>query len=140
MAKLFESGKWKKRFALGLSLAMAATLSLGVFAACKTADEEEEPDEEESAAMPADSQLLKNGNFEYYTEMTKEESELKSILNTPSSWSFSSGSPSSDTKSGLIDLDYWESITSPKHEFTSISDAYTNWDQIGRASCRERMS
>lgn len=129
MAKLFESGKWKKRLATGLSLSMAATLALGVFAACKTTDDTDDTDEEETAAMPADTQLLKNGNFEFYSEMTKKEDELKSVLNTPSSWSFSSGSPSSDTKSGLIDLDYWESITGSKHEFTSVSDAYTNWDE-----------
>lgn len=130
MAKLFQSGKWKRRFAPVIALSMAATLSLGVFAACKTAeDNPDDGEEEESAAMPADTQLLKNGNFEFYSEMTKEESELRSILNTPSNWSFSSGSPSSDTRSGLIDLDYWETVTSPKHEFTDIQDAYNNWDQ-----------
>ncbi len=128
MAKLFESGKWKKRIALGISLTMAATLALGVFSACKTADDDAE-EEETPAALPTDSQLLKNGNFEFYSEMMKEESELRAVLNTPSSWSFSSGSPSSDTKSGLIDLDYWETITTPKYEFKSITDAYTNWDQ-----------
>ena len=129
MAKLFQSGKWKKRLAFGTSLVMATTLALGVFAACKTTDDTDTSDEEENAAMPADSQLLKNGNFEFYSEMTKEEKELKNVLNTPSSWSFSSGSPSSDTRSGLIDLKYWESITGSKHEFTDITDAYTNWDE-----------
>lgn len=129
MAKMFESAKWKKRLAFGTSLVMATTLALGVFAACKTTDDTEDPDEEDNAAMPADSQLLKNGNFEFYSEMTKEEKELKNVLNTPSSWSFSSGSPSSDTRSGLIDLKYWESVTGSKHEFTDIADAYKNWDE-----------
>ena len=128
MAKLFKSGKWKKQIAMGLSLSMAAVLSLGIFSACKTTDDEQK-EEEESAAMPADTQLLKNGNFEFYSEMTKEEKELRAVLNTPTSWSFSSGSPSSDTKSGLVDLKYWETITGSKHEFSDISDAYTNWDE-----------
>lgn len=129
MAKMNESGKRKKRWATGLSLSMAAVLSLGIFAACKTTDGEEEPEEEESAAMPADTQLLKNGDFEFYSEMTKDEDELRAILNTPTSWSFSSGSPSSDTKSGLVDLKYWDSITKSKHAFTDINDAYANWKE-----------
>ncbi len=130
MAKFLKSGKWKKGLSVGLSLAMAATLSLGVFSACKAAEEqknEEEP--EESAALPTDTQLLKNGNFEFYSEMTKEESELKSILNSPTSWSFSSGSPSSDTKSGLIDTKYWTSITQSSYEYSSVADAYAKWDE-----------
>ena len=106
MAKIYGSGKWKRRWAIGLSVSMAAVLSLGVFAACNNPDDGKEEEEEESAAMPADTQLLKNGNFEFYSEMTKEEDELRAILNTPTSWSFSSGSPSSDTKSGLLDLKY----------------------------------
>ena len=128
MAKFLKSGKWKKGIAMGLSLSMAAVLSLGIFSACKTAEENNE-EEEDSAAMPADTQLLKNGNFEFYSEMTKDEKDLRAILNTPTSWSFSSGSPSSDTKSGLIDLKYWDSITSSSYTYTSVSDAYTNWDK-----------
>ena len=89
MANFSKSKKWKKRIALGLSLSMAAVLSLGIFSACKP-KEEEKPEEEDSAAIPADSQLLKNGNFEFYSEMTKEEKDLRAILNTPTSWSFSS--------------------------------------------------
>ncbi len=128
MAKIYGSGKWKKRWALGLSLTMAAVLSLGVFAACNNPDGGDE-EEEDSAAIPADTQLLKNGDFEFYSEMTKDEDELRAILNTPSNWSFSSGSPSSDTKSGLVDLKYWESITKSKYEYKSVTDAYTNWDK-----------
>lgn len=129
MAKIYGSGKWKKRWALGLSLSMAAVLSLGVFAACNNSDDDGDTEEEDSAAMPADTQLLKNGDFEFYSEMTKDEDELRAILNTPSNWSFSSGSPSSDTKSGLIDLKYWDSISKSKYEYTSVTDAYTNWDK-----------
>lgn len=129
MAKFFESGKWKKRLAFGLSLAMAATLSLGVLSACKTTGDTDDNEDEESAAMPTDTQLLKNGNFEFYSEMTKEEKELRAVLNTPSSWSFSSGSPSSDTKSGLVDTKYWDTMTLSKREFTSVADAYANWDE-----------
>ncbi len=128
MAKTIEWSKRKKRWILGLSLAMATTIALGVFSACKTPDNDNE-EEEDSAALPTDTQILKNGNFEFYTEMTKEEKELRAILNTPTSWSFSSGSPSSDTKSGLVDLKYWDSVTKSKREFTSVSDAYTNWEE-----------
>lgn len=129
MAKIYGSGKWKRRWAIGLSVSMAAVLSLGVFAACNNPDDGKDDEDEESAAMPADTQLLKNGNFEFYSEMTKEEDELRAILNTPTSWSFSSGSPSSDTKSGLLDLKYWESFSKSKYEYKSVADAYANWDE-----------
>ena len=129
MAKMNGSGKWKKRWALGLSLSMAAVLSLGVFAACNNPDDGKDDEEEESAAMPTDTQLLKNGDFEFYSEMTKDKDELRAILNTPTSWSFSSGSPSSDTKSGLVDLKYWDSITKSEYEYKSVRDAYTSWDK-----------
>ena len=76
MAKTIEWSKRKKRWILGLSLAMATTIALGVFSACKTPDNDNE-EEEDSAALPTDTQILKNGNFEFYTEMTKEEKELR---------------------------------------------------------------
>ena len=128
MAKMFNSGKWKRRLTIGLSLSMAAVLSLGIFSACKTTDDDT-AEEEESAAIPTDTQLLKNGDFRFYSEMMKDEKDLRAILNTPTSWSFSSGSPASDTKSGLIDLKYWDSITASKYTYKSVSDAYTNWDK-----------
>lgn len=128
MAKMFNSGKWKRRLTVGLSLSMAAMLSLGIFSACKTT-EDNTAEEDETPAIPTDTQLLKNGDFRFYSEMMKDEKDLRVILNSPTSWSFSSGSPSSDTKSGLIDLKYWDTITASKYEFTSVNDAYKNWDK-----------
>ena len=96
MAKMNGSGKWKTRWALGLSLTMAAVLSLGVFAACNNPDDGDDNEEEESAAMPADTQLLKNGNFEFFTVPD----DAVYLINTPTSWSH--GGTSSYTMSGII--------------------------------------
>ena len=122
-----KDGKWKKLLATTLGVGMAAALSLGIFTACTDTSKDDE--DEDAPAAKTDTQLIKNGDFEFYSESTKEKDDLRAILNTPTSWSFTSGSPSSDTRSGLINVgdDYWDYFTKEGYHFTSVSDAYANW-------------
>lgn len=128
-----------------LSAALCASLALGFFAAC--APEQEEDDPQEDAVAKTDTQLIKNGDFEFYSEMTKELKDKRALLNSPTSWSFTSGSPSSDTKSGLVNVatEEWDSLTKSSFslispEGTAASDAiaygYTHWDE---ASIYDRL-
>lgn len=146
MANYFVTKKWKKRTLTALSVALAGALSMGILAACTT---EEEPgsDEQEESVARTDTQLIKNGDFEFYSEMTKELNDKRALLNTPTSWSFTSGSPSSDTKSGLINVaqDEWDSLTKSSFSLISadgteaadiISHGYTHWDE---ASIYDRL-
>ncbi len=150
MAKFFENGKWKKRTLTALSLALAATLSLGVATAC--APQPDENEEGESKVAPTDTQLIKNGNFEFYSDKLVDPDDngkplaKYNIISTPDSWSFSSGSPSSDTKSGVIDTKDWDYFTKTggysfktfsKGEgddaeevttFETIAEAYAHWE------------
>lgn len=145
MAKYLISKKWKKRTMTVLSAALCASLSLGFFAAC--APENDEDEQQDEAVAKTDTQLIKNGDFEFYSEMTKELKDKRALLNSPTSWSFTSGSPSSDTKSGLVNVaqDEWDSLTKSSYslispEGTADSDAiafgYTHWDE---ASIYDRL-
>ncbi len=63
MSKFFTN-KGKRRGAAIVALALTATLSLGLFSACTEPKEEEK----ETPASKADTQLIKNGNFEFYSD------------------------------------------------------------------------
>ncbi len=118
MANFDQKGKWKRRIAAGLTAALALSLSMGIFAACTTDDEEE--DDSNTVAARTDTQLIKNGDFEFYSEMTKTEiDEKRAFLNTPNSWTSTSNTPTSDTKSGLVDVTEFDYIA--KSSFSLIS-------------------
>lgn len=123
-----KEGKWKKLLATTLGVGMAAALSLGIFTACN-APSDKDDEEDDTPAAKTDTQLIKNGDFEFYSESTKEKDDLRAVLNTPTSWSFTSGSPSSDTRSGLINVgdDYWDYFTKEGYHFSSVGDAYAHW-------------
>lgn len=145
MANFNQSGKWKKRTVTGLALALSAVFTLGIFTAC--ANETETEEDEDTAAAKTDTQLIKNGDFEFYGEMTKELEDKRAFLNTPNSWSLTAGSPSSDTQSGLINADEEEFKQIAKSSFSLISSedtsatnaiayAVANWD---KASVYDRL-
>lgn len=143
MAKFFETKKWKKRTLTALSVALAASLSMGVFAACTTTTKDPE---EERPASRIDTQLLRNGNFEYYSDNNLDDVLNKyNGINSPDSWTFTSGSPSSDTASGIMNMSDWAYFTRTggynfptyvKDEesgeevttFASIDDAVAHWE------------
>ena len=83
-----------------VALACAASFSVtGLAAACKT---DENKPEDEKTTSKEDVQLLKNGNFEFFTVPEKKDGENapEYLINTPDSWTH--GGTSSYTKSGII--------------------------------------
>ena len=87
MAKFIVKGK-RKRFIALSALALTATFSLGVFAACgggETSDND--TDDDTNVTAPTDTQAIKNGNFEFFSEMTEDDlSERRNLINDPTSW------------------------------------------------------
>lgn len=113
MAKFFLNGKWKKRTVTALTLALSLSLSAGILTACgsKPSDNNDDEDDDTPAALEADTQTLKNGNFEFYSEMNTELADKRALIYSPTSWSFTSGSPSSDTASGIVNAKEWDHLT-----------------------------
>ena len=111
MAKFFLKGKWKKRTVTALSVAMSLTLSIGVFTACGGANNNDDDDDDDNTTTEVDNQLLKNGDFEFYSEKNTELDKKRALINSPTSWSFSSGSPSSNAASGIVNAAEWDYLT-----------------------------
>jgi len=117
---------------MAVSVALASTLSLGFLAACTTSSDDD--DDDDSSVTATDTQLLKNGNFEFYTEMDEEIADRRALINSPDSWSFSSGSPSSTAASGIIDTseDAFANLTRTgghsfgTYTYTGANSAYTD--------------
>ncbi len=108
MAKFFKTGKGRKNAVTALSILLCASLSAGVVSAC-TSPKEDDNKDDEPAVSATDTQLLKNGNFEFYGEMDESElNDRRAFINSPNNWSFSSGSPSSNTSSGIVNLADWD--------------------------------
>ncbi len=121
----------KKRRLKYLLVALTCTASFaltGLAAACKDKSEDETDDKNTSVE---DTQLLKNGNFEFFTEPTDEKAVY--LINSPSNWS-SSGS--SYTKSGIINTSdkAWE-----KFEDETLKDTliYNNSLKAGTDEYKE---
>lgn len=154
MAKHFFHGK-RRGAVVALSVALSATLSLGLFAACagetETTPEEEPTPETETSGAP-DTQLLKNGNFEFYAEKEKDVEDKRAFINSPTNWRATTGSGSyaSQTSSGIVNVDEWEAITTSNYSLVPegalaeiadsnfkakdltdeiISDATENWNK-----------
>ncbi len=132
MAKFSKTSKWKKRTLTALSIALASSFTLGLLAACTT--EETTPEEDDSTVSATDTQLLRNGNFEFYNEKETEIAERLTLINSPTSWAFTSGSPSSTTTSGVIDAseEAWGDLTrSGGYNFTTYTYSGENDDYDG---------
>lgn len=132
MAKFFVNGKWKRRAITALSVALCLSLSTGVLAACGgTEDDGKDDDPDNPVATETDTQLLKNGNFEFYSDKETEQEDKRTFLYSPTSWSFTSGSPSSDTRSGILNLDEFDGLTKSGRAFTDVADAFAHWKDEG---------
>lgn len=98
MSKRFKN---KRRLnSILLAIAVATTMTATSFAACKNTDDN--VDEEETKTSAVDTQLLKNGNFEFFDvpKAEKDGNEPVYLINTPLNWTH--GDTSSYTKSGII--------------------------------------
>ena len=102
---------FRRRSLAAITLALSASLAVSALAACATTTTNPDDEEEESTSTRTDTQTLRNGNFEFYPEMDEETSEKRDLINTPDSWSFTSGSPTSDTKSGVVDVTEWSHLS-----------------------------
>lgn len=129
MAKFYQSEKWRKRALSVTAVALSAAFSLGVFAACT--DNDDDDDDDTSSVSAVDTQTIKNGNFEFYSEKEDDYEDKRAFINSPSSWSFSSGSPSSSATSGIIDTseDAWKDLTQTGgYSFTTYTYSGENSD------------
>ena len=103
-----EKNKAKfKKFLTGA--AVFATSCALVFApACSTTDDGE--DEDENTSTKLDTQLIKNGNFEFY-----DDNDGTYFISSPDNWSLGTTGNSSNSMSGVIDVSKsgWDKLTDP---------------------------
>ena len=107
----FGKEKWRRRTVAALSVTLAASLSLGIFAACTSDTTDDGTDDEETTTTQTDTQKIRNGNFEFYDEMNDALADKRDFIASPTDWTFSSGSPTSDTTSGIIDVSEWQTLS-----------------------------
>lgn len=149
MAEFFLKGNRRKRTVTALSIALSLTLGMGALSACGGTKKDEEEDDPQDVAAETDTALLKNGTFEFYADKTKKDEDKRTLIYTPSDWSFTSGSPSSDTQSGIINLDEWDELATSKYRLvddkegeeatpseTAIANAVAHWEE---ASVYDRL-
>ena len=136
MTKNNRKETWRKYVLSVLSLAVATTLSMGILTACT--DDSSDSDDEDTTVSATDTQLLKNGNFEFYSDKDVEDViDKHGVINTPTSWSFTAGSPTSDTASGIIDTADWDYFTKtggyPFTTYTKDDEEVTTFASIDEA-------
>ena len=96
---------------LAVAAVLTASLSAMSFAAACTPKEEE--DNPPPAKTKEDTQLLKNGNFEFFNvpEKEKDGNEPVYLINTPNNWTH--GGTTSSAMSGIIDTNKsaWDKLS-----------------------------
>ncbi len=113
----FGKEKWRRRTVAALSVTLAASLSLGIFAACTSDTTNDGTNDEETTTAQTDTQKIRNGNFEFYDEMDEALADKRDFIASPTDWTFSSGSPTSDTASGIIDVSEWQTLSASGSSF-----------------------
>ncbi len=104
--------KFKSKAALGLIAVFAVSSALGVLSACAEEVTEPEKDETVTTSKP-DTQLLKNGNFEFFNDGK----DHTYYIADPNNWSLSElGSSSTYTESGILNTaaSAWKKLTNDK--------------------------
>ncbi len=136
MAKNNRKETWRKYVLSVLSLTVATTLSMGILTACT--EDTEDPEDEDTTVSATDTQLLRNGNFEFYSDKDVEELiDRHGVINSPTNWSFTAGSPTSDTSSGIINTADWAYYTRtggyPFRTYTKDDEEVTTFESIAEA-------
>ncbi|MDE7087083.1 MAG: hypothetical protein K2O67_02700, partial [Clostridia bacterium] len=87
--------------------AVATSLLIGMTAACSSSGDDNK-DDENSTPSKLDTQVIKNGNFEFY-----DNGKGLYPISTPDSWSYSTSGNSSASMSGVIDTSKkgWDYLT-----------------------------
>ena len=138
MAKHFFHGK-RRGALVALSAALCATLSLGMLAACgETAETPDDDEDDTTSTSSTDTQLLRNGNFEYFSERETKLDDKRNFISSPTSWSFTSGSPSSNTSSGIVKADEWnEQLSVSKYSLVPENAEEEIGDDISSFTAKE---
>lgn len=126
----FGKEKWRRRTVAALSVTLAASLSLGIFAACTSDTTDDGTDDEETTTTQTDTQKIRNGNFEFYEEMNDALADKRDFIASPTDWTFSSGSPTSDTTSGIIDVSEWQTLSASGSSFFAGITEDSDFDAI----------
>ena len=126
----FGKEKWRRRTVAALSVTLAASLSLGIFAACTSDTTDDGTTDEETTTTQTDTQKIRNGNFEFYDEMNDALADKRDFIASPTDWTFSSGSPTSDTTSGIIDVSEWQTLTASGSSFFAGITEDSDFDAI----------
>ncbi len=137
MAKNHYKSKKTKKALIAVLLATAVSCT-GLAAACGGGSDNDSTD---TAPKKEDTQLLKNGDFEFFTTPTEEalkEDKAKYLIKTPTSGTWSSGGDSSNTKSGIIGTTdtAWNALTETglaakldyNADLTSTADDYIDYN------------
>ena len=126
----FGKEKWRRRTVAALSVTLAASLSLGIFAACTSDTTDDGTTDEETTTTQTDTQKIRNGNFEFYDEMNDALADKRDFIASPTDWTFSSGSPTSDTTSGIIDVSEWQTLSASGSSFFAGITEDSDFDAI----------
>lgn len=126
----FGKEKWRRRTVAALSVTLAASLSLGIFAACTSDTTDDGTTDEETTTTQTDTQKIRNGNFEFYDEMNDALADKRDFIASPTDWTFSSGSPTSDTASGIIDVSEWQTLSASGSSFFAGITEDSDFDAI----------
>jgi hypothetical protein len=107
MSKTYKSKNLKfKNVAYGIAT-VAISCLIGMTAACSDSSDD---DDDEKVTTKQDTQILKNGNFEFF-----DDNDGYYYISSPDNWTGSSNGSSSDSISGVIKTDYdsWKAFTDP---------------------------
>ncbi len=104
MTKKWYSKKFRGRAAVACAAVLALTSSFGLLAGCS---EDDDTDTTKTSSNP-DSQVIKNGNFEFY-----DDNDGTYLISSPTNWSSSSLGTSSYVMSGVINTksSKWAALT-----------------------------
>ena len=102
-----NKAKFKKLFTGAAVLATSCALAFAP--ACSTTSDSTEEDENTSTKQ--DTQLIKNGNFEFY-----DDNDGTYFISSPDNWTIGTTGNSSNSMSGIIDTSKsgWDELTDPE--------------------------
>lgn len=137
MAKKYFKFSKTKKSVLAL-LAASAIFCTGFAAACSS--DEDSSEETKFVTKATDTQVLKNGNFEFFNYPTAEYIEsgkANYLLTSPDNWT--ENGDGSNAKSGIINTSAWDKLTADdlkekldyNSDLTSTDDEYVDYNGLG---------
>lgn len=138
MAKKYSKLSKTKKSVLAL-LAASAMLCTGFAAACSS-NEDTTEEETKFATKATDTQVLKNGDFEFFNYPTAEyigKGKANYLLTSPDNWT--ENGDGSNAKSGIINTSAWDKLTADdlkekldyNSDLTSTDEEYVDYNGLG---------